>query len=275
MNLFENHGMNPILSFIFLDFVLSQNSEDTLNHTNVQNLLKSGETFDIVIVEQFVNDALKALAHHFKGHLIIYSTVGPNAWINPMVGNPSPSSYISDMMLSYAPKMSFCERMKNSIMSVLHQINNHLVFYPMQNRLIHKYLPDSPDLSVLNYNASLVLLNSHISTSSQAVPHVPNMIEIGGYHVKPPTKLPPDLQQFLDNATEGVVYFSMGSNLKSKDFPPEKRDAILKVFSKLKQKVLWKWEDDSLPGQPANVKLGKWLPQQSILGKHSFNMNTV
>ncbi|KAJ4441094.1 hypothetical protein ANN_10944 [Periplaneta americana] len=75
-----------------------------------------------------------------------------------------------------------------------------------------------------------------------------------------------DLQQYLDNAPDGVIYFSMGSNLQSSQMPESKRDAILKAFSKLKQKVLWKWETETLPGQPPNVKLGKWLPQNDILG---------
>jgi glucuronosyltransferase len=43
--------------------------------------------------------------------------------------------------------------------------------------------------------------------------------------------------------------------------------AFLEAFSKLKQRVLWKWETESLPGQPSNVKLGKWLPQSDILGQ--------
>jgi hypothetical protein len=49
--------------------------------------------------------------------------------------------------------------------------------------------------------------------------------------------------------------------------PESKRNAFLEVFSKLKQKVLWKWETDTLPGQPKNVMLGKWLPQSDILGE--------
>jgi glucuronosyltransferase len=52
--------------------------------------------------------------------------------------------------------------------------------------------------------------------------------------------------------------------------PESKRDAFLKAFSKLKQQVLWKWETDTLPGQPKNVKLGKWLPQSDILGERSI-----
>jgi hypothetical protein len=43
--------------------------------------------------------------------------------------------------------------------------------------------------------------------------------------------------------------------------------AFLESFSKLKQRILWKWETGSLPGQPSNVKLYKWLPQSDILGE--------
>lgn len=70
----------------------------------------------------------------------------------------------------------------------------------------------------------------------------------------------------MDSAQDGVILFSMGSNLKSANLPAEKRDAILKALAKLKQKVLWKWEEDVLPGQPANVKLSKWLPQNDLMG---------
>jgi glucuronosyltransferase len=47
----------------------------------------------------------------------------------------------------------------------------------------------------------------------------------------------------------------------------DKREAFLSVFSKLKQKILWKWETtETMEGLPDNVKLSKWLPQQDILG---------
>jgi hypothetical protein len=69
----------------------------------------------------------------------------------------------------------------------------------------------------------------------------------------------------LDDAPYGVVYFSMGSILQSTSLPLSKRQAFLAAFSQLKQRVLWKWETDWLPGQPSNVKLGKWLPQSDVL----------
>lgn len=44
----------------------------------------------------------------------------------------------------------------------------------------------------------------------------------------------------------------------------EKREAILRTFAKIKQKILWKFEVD-LPNKPANVMISKWLPQDDVL----------
>jgi UDP:flavonoid glycosyltransferase YjiC (YdhE family) len=84
-----------------------------------------------------------------------------------------------------------------------------------------------------------------------------------------------DLQKYLDEAPDGVIYFSMGSNIRSTSMPESKRNAFLGAFSKLKQRILWKWESDTLPGQPSNVKLGKWLPQSDILGECCYTGKTV
>jgi len=76
-----------------------------------------------------------------------------------------------------------------------------------------------------------------------------------------------ELQKYLDEAPDGVIYFSMGSILQGYLMPDSKRNAFLGAFSKLKQRVLWKWESDTLPGQLSNVKFSKWLPQSDILGE--------
>jgi glucuronosyltransferase len=59
----------------------------------------------------------------------------------------------------------------------------------------------------------------------------------------------------------------MGSMIRAETLPEDKRDAFLQAFSELPQRVLWKWEGDTLPGQPENVKIAKWLPQFDILSK--------
>lgn len=75
-----------------------------------------------------------------------------------------------------------------------------------------------------------------------------------------------DLKTIMDKAKGGVVYFSMGSNLKSSQMPDEMKRGILKMFGRLKLTVIWKFEED-LPDRPSNVHIVKWAPQQSILGK--------
>ena len=74
------------------------------------------------------------------------------------------------------------------------------------------------------------------------------------------------MQKWFDEAADGVIYFSLGTNFRSIDLPEAKRDAILKTFAKLKQRVLWKWENDTMPGKPKNVMIKKWTSQTNVLG---------
>ncbi|XP_015838842.1 UDP-glycosyltransferase UGT5-like [Tribolium castaneum] len=265
MNLFDMDSQNPLVGAIFMATMFPAMTEITLKHENVQKLINSGEKFDVVIVEQFANDAQKGLSTHFGAPLVSLSGVGANYWANALVGNPSPPSYIPDIMLDYSVPMAFCERVVNSFVYVFNELLHKFYIFRKHNEIMKKYIPNAPaHISDVLYNNSIILMNSHPSIN-QPVPYVPSMVDIGGFHVKPPKKLPQDLQEFLDGAKDGVIYFSMGSNLKSAELPNDKRDAILKTFAKLKQKVLWKWEEEDLPGKSPNVKTAKWLPQQDIL----------
>lgn len=121
-----------------------------------------------------------------------------------------------------------------------------------------------PSVEELYRNISMIFTNTHRSTSKPR-PQMPGIINVGGAHIKPPKPLSADLQAFLDNAKNGVIFFSLGSFVQGKDMPPETTAIFLRVFGKLKQNVLWKFEDDSLPNIPPNVKISKWLPQSDIL----------
>lgn len=71
----------------------------------------------------------------------------------------------------------------------------------------------------------------------------------------------------MDNAKHGVIYFSLGSNVKSVNLPDHVRKAILKTLGRYNQTIIWKFEEN-LPGAPKNVHIVQWAPQQSILGKN-------
>jgi glucuronosyltransferase len=57
--------------------------------------------------------------------------------------------------------------------------------------------------------------------------------------------------------------FLLGTQLKSSDLPPEKLNIFKKVFSELKQRVLWKFETDDKFSK--NVMIRNWMPQSDIL----------
>jgi glucuronosyltransferase len=82
-----------------------------------------------------------------------------------------------------------------------------------------------------------------------------------------------DLEEFVTKSgKDGFIFFSLGSIIKAEIMPEAKRKMFLNVFSKLKQQVIWKWESETMPDLPKNVKLSKWLPQQDLLGHPNIKM---
>jgi UDP:flavonoid glycosyltransferase YjiC (YdhE family) len=257
----EKQGLIENLTSLF-DFIFSI-SEHTLTNERVQKLLHSGKQFDVVIMEYFLSDVFVGLGYHFKAPVILISAAPSSAMNNHIFANPAPLSYVPGSGGTLTKRMNFWQRLENLLMNGVFSAIVQFYHLPQQRKLFNKYFTTDTDLDTVLYNTSLMLTNSHVSVSD-AVPHVPGVIEIGGFHVTP-KKLPVDIQKFLDDAEEGVVLFSMGSNLRSDDLKLEVREGILKAFSKIEQKVLWKFESE-LSNLPRNVKIMHWLPQQDILG---------
>lgn len=73
----------------------------------------------------------------------------------------------------------------------------------------------------------------------------------------------------MDRAIYGIIYVSLGGNIRSSDLPKDKLDIFINVFTSFKPKdivVLWKYEGiDLKEQQPHNTIIGPWLPQQEIL----------
>ncbi|KAL1491843.1 hypothetical protein ABEB36_012378 [Hypothenemus hampei] len=271
MNIFDMNKFGMLTMLLNRTRNLQEIMKFTFEDPKVQQLLNSNEKFDAVILEQFVNDPLKVFAHIYDCPLILLSGVGPNTMVNRLVGNPSPISYAAHLLLGdFSKDLSFFNRLKNLVAHAMENFMFTFFLFPSDDNFLHQFFPDAPPLAELCQNVSLVLLNSHVSLSP-ALPLVPNMVEIGGYFIDPPKKLPKDLKDILDNSPEGVIYFSLGSNLKSKDLPSEQKQWILSVLGNLKEKVLWKFEED-LPGRPKNVFIKKWLPQQDVLAHPNIKL---
>lgn len=121
-----------------------------------------------------------------------------------------------------------------------------------------------PHLSELVKNTNMIFVNSHFSFGGSR-PFAPTVVELGGIHIKEAKPLDPEIKAILDSAKDGVIYVSWGSMIRAETLPVDKRNSLLKAFGSFKQKVLWKWENDTLPDQPGNVHIRKWMPQRDIL----------
>lgn len=75
-----------------------------------------------------------------------------------------------------------------------------------------------------------------------------------------------DIQQFIDGAPDGVIYFSFGSTVKMDTLPDRMQNALREAFAELPQRILWKFDGDTMENQPENVMIKKWFPQRDILG---------
>lgn len=162
--------------------------------------------------------------------------------------------------------MTFLQRLDNTFTWWMENILWHTLNYPIQNRLYEKYLKTHPHslMDIIN-NVSIILNNNHFSTTS-IKPTMPNVIDIGGITVDPEAKpLPKDIREFLDSASDGAIIFSMGSIIRAVQWPTEKREAFIRAFGKIKQRVLWKYENDTIPNKPENVMISKWIPQRDVL----------
>ncbi|XP_066137699.1 UDP-glycosyltransferase UGT5-like [Euwallacea fornicatus] len=237
----------------------------TMFHPKMRALMASNNKFDVVIMEDFFNSAHKYFAHYYDCPLILLSPMGLTSFTADLLRNPLPPAYVPHTMISNTFDFrNYWHRLNNVVSLCSLHIIEYFYTLPLHARLLKAAFPDSPPLEELNQRVALVLLNSHQSLI-QPIPLVPNIVNIGGYHVDTPKDLPQDLQNFMDSAKEGVIYFSMGSNLKAKNMSEEKKQIFFNVFKRLKQKILWKFEDENVMGLPKNVFIMSWMPQQDIL----------
>lgn len=271
MNFFEMIGQTPF-SILFSSVKMSlENTEQVLSDPVVQAALNGNDTYDLVIAEWVQTDALQGIAYRLKVPSVLMTSFVPSILTNYITANPDLPSFMPHVFGNCDQRMNFLERTQNFLLTVVQGLHHKFYYLPEHDKLLHKYVPEAPTISELNANTAAQIFNSN-PVINGPLPLMPNMIEVGGIHVELPKKLPEDLQKYLDEADDGVIYFTLGGNLKSKHLPLETRNAILSVFSKFKQRVLWKFEED-LPEKPGNVEIRKWLPQQDVLGIPNYSIN--
>ncbi|XP_044733865.1 UDP-glycosyltransferase UGT5-like, partial [Chrysoperla carnea] len=264
-SMFVPSKIQNIKEHILLSEKGMQNCE-ALNYPQIQDLIKSNKTFDVILQEHFNIDCFLALNYIFKAPSIGLSSSTIMPWNFDRFGIPNNPSYMPVNLLYYRDEMTFYERVVNTVNHFLHAyvMADYLLTRPA-DVAVRKYLGENiPSVADLAKNTSLFLINTHY-TLNRARAYPPNVIEISGVHLGKPKPLPSDIQKFISESEHGVIYFSFGSMLLGSSLTDQVKQAFMDAFKELPQRVLWKYENETLPGKPDNVMIRKWMPQFDIL----------
>ncbi|KAL1459858.1 hypothetical protein WDU94_011811 [Cyamophila willieti] len=262
---------NELLGAFFMWSFGYQGMEETFQTAQFKQLMASKDHYDLVITEAFfASESIIALAHRFKAPHIVICSFGVNMNSLDSFGSPNLPSFMPDMRTKFSDKMSFLERFRNFGVIVLTRIMEYTYYYPKVQGLIDEHFgTDYPSLYSMMSNVSLTFLYSNQAMSPVA-PLVPNMIRVGGIHLKKPRKLPVDLQKRADAAKKGFIYMSFGSVVDPKKLNDEVKLKLLSFLKEIKIPVFWKIDlindpvikPETIPG---NVFIQKWYPQTDIL----------
>lgn len=241
--------------------------QDALQSKVIDDILEihKKEKFDVILTEFFDTDCMLGVIDRMKVPFIGLSSCALMPWHTDRIGTPDIPSHIPSEFVGFTEKMNFWERFVSyTITKSVKFLYRFTVQWSDNELLAEKFGVGVADVQDVAKETSLIFVNQHYSLH-QPRPTTPNLVEIGGIHIQEAKPLPKSIKKILDEAVDGVILMSWGSMINASTMQPHVRKVFTDVFSTISQKVIWKWEGDTIKEMSSNVILFKWLPQRDIL----------
>ncbi|KAM3955427.1 UDP-glycosyltransferase UGT5-like [Aphomia sociella] len=224
--------------------------------------------FDLLIFEAWMRQPL-AFSHRFNVPVIRFGSAGAFLTEYQVMGSfAHPFYYPLNLCgrCTSLENLTWSEKIRE-IYNYIHLVNLSDGGLENENEIMRTYFgSDMPDLNELSNNVDLLISNVHRAMELNC-PMPLSVVKVGGIHLRSECTLSEDLKNYLDSSANGVVYVSFGTNTKTSRLDPKKIEMMISVLSRLPHDVLWKWDEDEMPGRKENIKISKWLPQECLL-KH-------
>lgn len=256
---FQLHDVIQKLKQNYPDFLLNMFSNE-----ETKKLLGSDERFDAVLVEYTFYPATHALAEKYNATLIGLISYEMGPWHHRGLGNPTHPILHPLVNKPISDEPSLFEKIQILVEFFLSEclVDN---FFHEQESLIRQFVPENKlSISQLVTDRIDLAIESISPMEGYVRPILPNTKQIGFLHIEPPNPLPRDLQEYMDDS-RGIVYVSFGSNVRCVDFRQHFLQILQSAFERLPFNVLWKYESDTMPNKPKNVKTIVWSPQMDLL----------
>nr|prf ecdysteroid UDP-glucosyltransferase [Spodoptera littoralis nucleopolyhedrovirus] len=243
-------------------------------HEQVKRLLRSNQTFDVIVIEAFVSYPL-ILSYFFKDTPVIQISSGHGTAENfeTMGAVARHPVYYPNMWRDRFKGLSVWQ----TVRQVFTEIRLYMEFSQLdadQSAMMKRQFGSKvPDVDALRKNVHMMFVNTHpVFDTNRPVPS--NVQYLGGIHIDPAVtsvadEIDNDLAEFLENSTMGVVYVSLGSSVRASDMDSNMLNVFVETFRSIPYRVLWKVDksDKIFDNIPSNVLIQRWFPQRRVL-KH-------
>ncbi|MCJ8747653.1 hypothetical protein PDJAM_G00155900 [Pangasius djambal] len=174
---------------------------------------------------------------------------------------PDPPSYIPRFFTQHTDRMCFTERVLNVVVYMLEPVMCKLLYW-WSDDVASRFLQRSISMTEILNTAAMWLLRYDF-TLEFPKPLAPNTVLIAGLNCAVTKPLDPEVLEFVEGSEHGIVVFTLGSLVPA--MPREKAAIFFQAFSRIPQRVLWRYMGEVPHEVPGNVKLMKWLPQNDLL----------
>jgi len=267
MNFLEMNQIGAIDLFTMYTDILKKSCKGSIESKGFKQFMEypNDFKFDLVMHDITMDPCL----------LLIFSKIGDVPMIGLSAFN-APGVFGANLLypaflpahdLLYTSKMNFFQRLNSALAHLIEYGFREYVIDPAVDKIVHQFYPSIPKIVTYKKNYKMYLINNEQITDHKQ-PSFANQKNVGGAQIKEPKDLSNDLKTFADSATNGLVLFSLGTNVRSDSLGDERLIKILKALGRLdKYKFLWKFETtDKLPiDLPKNVKIQAWMPQNDVL----------
>ncbi|EDS43017.1 glucosyl/glucuronosyl transferase [Culex quinquefasciatus] len=249
--------------------------EVELAHPEVQAMIQNPvEQFDAVVVEYFMMPPFHAFAELYNAPLIGITSIDSVAYAHDIVGNVANIMTHPEMIHSFSRDLCFWQR----IWAFATRIVSDYYMFPMSfkkmDEIIEFNFGTNMSISYELMNRLDFLMTNVEPALGFVRPTVPQAIQLGFLHVKPPKPLPKGLQRYLDSSEHGVIYFSFGTLIRTQSLHSVIVRILLETFKTLKYDVLWKVDERIDLSNATNVKVVRWVPQQDVLVNSNSTRST-
>lgn len=185
-------GMAPLESARVFEGLINETTTMQLQNEEVQRLLKSDQSFDVILAEVHLPPIL-GFVWRFKCPWIGISSYDTALQYHYVMGNPVHPAFTPDYNLKVASHegLSFFERLSSLVFNIA-CVDIYLNSYldDLSEDLKRYFGDDMPPLREIQNNISMLFISTHPMTHAIR-PLQPNTIQIGtGLHIKNPEELP-------------------------------------------------------------------------------------